>query len=283
MMVTAQEKNDDPNVDVTVDDITETEGLPKQAFTDARSILEELHVHIKQFEGLNSASEVRDGVFSAGLVSILKLRKSHRSLCELVERFREQTAEVKSELDVSSLHLQNLLYQKNHYQREIQACRSYASAYSDAELELVAEEAFLGDADAHQGEHVSGGKINAESTEDKREAEEGALEAMEVEEIVDAAYQGEDDQQHAMRLRRLRHEVHRRKVGLQELATLKSERDSVAAELAKQRNTLSAIEAEVSRLKQSVQRSLVAFEGDMDGNRTLNVFAEEFVMPESLH
>jgi len=83
-----------------------------------------------------------------------------------------------------------------------------------------------------------------------------------------------------MRLRRLRHEVHRRKVSLQELATLKSERDSVAADLAKQRNTLSAIEAEVARLKQSVERSLHAFEGDVDGNRALNVFAEEFVMPQ---
>ena len=54
----------------------------------------------------------------------------------------------------------------------------------------------------------------------------------------------------------------------------------MAAELAKQRNTLSAIDAEVARLKQSVQRSLSAFEGDMDGNRALNVFAEEFVMPQ---
>lgn len=272
-MVKAKEKNKDPTVDVAEGEIPEKDGVPKQTFADARSILEELHVHIKQFEELDSSNEGRDGVFSSGLVSILKLRKSHRSLCELVERFREQTAGVKSELDASSLHLQNLLYQKNHYQREIQACRSYASAYSDAELELVTEEEYLRDAEVQQDENPNNEKVVAESMEDKSEAEEGALEAMDVEE-------NEEDQEHVMRLRRLRHEVHRRKVSLQELAALKLERDTVAAELAKQRNTLSAIDAEVARLKQSVQRSLSAFEGDMDGNRALNVFAEEFVMPQ---
>ena len=169
--------------------------------------------------------------------------------------------------------MQNLLYQKNHYQREIQACRSYASAYSDAELELVTEEEYLRDAEVQQDENPNNEKVVAESMEDKSEAEEGALEAMDVEE-------NEEDQEHVMRLRRLRHEVHRRKVSLQELAALKLERDTVAAELAKQRNTLSAIDAEVARLKQSVQRSLSAFEGDMDGNRALNVFADEFVMPQ---
>ena len=277
IMVTAQETNGDPEVAGTENKVTETQSLPNEAFNDARSILEELHVHIKQYEELDPSSEARDGVFSAGLVSILKLRKSHRTLCELVERFREQTAGVKSELDVSSLHLQNLLYQKNHYQREIQACTSYVSAYSDAELELLTEEEFLKDVHAHEQEkpsESSKGEIGEDATSD---VEEGAIDAMEVEDIKKE--QG-GDEEHQKRLRRLRHEVHRRKVSLEELATLKSERDSVAAELAKQRNTLSDIEAEVARLKQSVQRSLNAFEGTLDDTRGLNAYAEEFIMPQ---
>lgn len=276
-MVTAQETNGDPEVAGNENKVTETQSLPNEAFNDARSILEELHVHIKHYEGLDRSNEARDGVFSAGLVSILKLRKSHRTLCELVERFREQTAGVKSELDVSSLHLQNLLYQKNHYQREIQACKSYVSAYSDAELELLTEEEFLKDVDIHEQQKPSLQSRKGEIAEDvTSDVEEGAIDAMEVEDIK----KEEEDVEHQMRLRRLRHEVHRRKVSLEELAALKSERDSVAAELAKQRNTLSDIEAEVARLKQSVQRSLNAFEGTLDDTRGLNAYAEEFIMPQ---
>lgn len=267
----------------------ETPEVPEHVFNDARNVIEDLHDRIKRYEELDAASnQDRNGVFSAGLANILKLRKSHRTLCELVERLREQTAGVKSELDVSSLHLQNLLYQKNHYQREIEGCRSYASAFSDAELELLTEEEFQETlhkmADVQDEAMPEPGCHDAEDTgRGKSEDEEGVLEAMDVEkgcEEGDEGVEGKDDKAHVIMLGRLRHEVHRRKVTLQELAALKSERDSVAADLAKQRNILSVIDTEVASLKQSVQRSLLTFEGDSNGSRLLNVYAAEFRMPQ---
>lgn len=315
-MVTTREKleaNGDPKSDVAErkDMVTGSQHVSAQElFADARSIIEELHVNIKSYEALDEGSSKRggDGLFSAGLVSILRLKKSHRMLCELVETLREQTAGVKSELDVSSLHLQNLLYQKNHYQREIQACRSYTSAYSDEELELVSEEEFqqiraAASAAAVAEQEPKDNIINeprdvTKKLEDTSDAEEGALEAMDVEEGREPQEPDEEDQMeygeeekeqekeyeeddaHIMMLARLRHEVHRRKVCLEELAALKSERDSVAADLAKQRNILSAIETEVARLKHSVKNSLISFEGNSDGQRSFNVYAEEFVMPQ---
>lgn len=83
-----------------------------------------------------------DDNFTNGLLEILQLREHHRELCLMVEKIREETSVSKSELDSSSLHLQNLLYEKHHYQREIRSCQSYRSAYTDAEIELIPEEEF---------------------------------------------------------------------------------------------------------------------------------------------
>jgi len=117
-----------------------------RAQTSARDIGELIRVLLEKKIAEDSTPEdVRkeiDDSFTSGLLEILQLREHHRELCLMVETIRGETAASKSELDLSSLHLQNLLYEKHHYQREIRSCQSYRSAYKDEEIELIPEEEF---------------------------------------------------------------------------------------------------------------------------------------------
>ena len=48
-----------------------------------------------------------------------------RKEVEDVELQKNSTADSKAESDLSSLQLQNLLYEKNYYSKEIASCRSF--------------------------------------------------------------------------------------------------------------------------------------------------------------
>lgn len=71
---------------------------------------------------------------ASGAARILELKAVHRRLCEATDALREAAGEAKTTLDQSSLQLQNLLYEKGHYEKEIATCRGWQSAYSDEQV-----------------------------------------------------------------------------------------------------------------------------------------------------
>ena len=73
-------------------------------------------------------------LFASGAVRVLELKAAHRRLCESAEALREATSEAKSQLDAGALQLQNLLYEQQHYEKEIKGCRAFRSAYTDAQV-----------------------------------------------------------------------------------------------------------------------------------------------------
>lgn len=73
-------------------------------------------------------------VFSSGAARILELKAKHRQLCESTDELREAANQAKQALDTSSLQLQNLLYEKQHYDKEIATCKGWRSAYSDEQV-----------------------------------------------------------------------------------------------------------------------------------------------------
>ncbi len=85
------------------------------------------------------------------------------------------------------------------------------------------------------------------------------------------------DHAHMFKLGRLHYEVERRKLALEQLAALKSEREAVAAEIAKRHTISSDISSEVAQLKAQVEKKLAAFEGGQSPG--LNVHAPEFQLP----
>ena len=52
-----------------------------------------------------------------------KAAAGSQSLCDL--QVRDSTAEAKAQFDTAELSLQNLLYEKGHYLKEIRACQSF--------------------------------------------------------------------------------------------------------------------------------------------------------------
>ncbi len=86
------------------------------------------------------------------------------------------------------------------------------------------------------------------------------------------------DHAHMFKLGRLHYEVERRKLALEQLAALKSEREAVAAEIAKRHTISSDISSEVAQLKAQVEKRLEAFEGGQSP-LGLNVHAPEFQLP----
>lgn len=80
--------------------------------------------------------EEAGAAFTLGAQRVLELKAAHRALCESTDTAREAAAEAKVALDQSSLQLQNLLYEKGHYEKEVSSCRGWRSAYSDEQVRL---------------------------------------------------------------------------------------------------------------------------------------------------
>ena len=173
------------------------------------------------FDELLFAKQEKDAAalqqaFMAGAVKILELKEAHRVMCEATEALRQGNVDDKTHLDQSSLQLQNLLYEKHHYEREIASCTSFRSAFPDEQLELVPVEAFLADP---------------------------------------AAPDTPADDAHTLTLNRLEHELALRQAKLKDLDALKARRDALAADVARRRSALSGLEGDISRLRASAQRT----------------------------
>ncbi|KAF9055292.1 hypothetical protein BDZ89DRAFT_1055879 [Hymenopellis radicata] len=71
-------------------------------------------------------------ILAAALIS--RLKAVNRASNHATRLTRETTTAARQEMDQSHLGLQNLLYEKQHLEREIQKCRQFASMYQDVPL-----------------------------------------------------------------------------------------------------------------------------------------------------
>jgi hypothetical protein len=78
-----------------------------------------------------------------GSLAVLGLKAHNRDVYERLEARRQGTSGAKQALEKTNLQLQNLQYEKCHYEQEIQTCRDFRSAVSDSDVGLVPEEEFL--------------------------------------------------------------------------------------------------------------------------------------------
>ncbi|KAG7671757.1 hypothetical protein Ndes2526B_g07343 [Nannochloris sp. 'desiccata'] len=188
--------------------------------TDVPQALGDLFSEILNLRGATDSKELQDRL-NAGAVKILKLKAIHRAMCESTESLREATVDAKNQLDQSSLQLQSLLYEKQHYEKEIQSCTSFASAHSEQQLELLPVEAYRTRA---------------------------AASAMDEEE------EQKEEEPHQLMLNRLHHELEFREETVKELEALKAKRDGLAADVAQKRSSLAGLDAEIYKLRTSAQR-----------------------------
>jgi len=74
-----------------------------------------------------------------GDLLLLELKATNRELLQRAEQQKLRSLEEKERYDANSLQLHNLLYEKSHYQREIARCHDFASRDEDAELVSLAD------------------------------------------------------------------------------------------------------------------------------------------------
>ncbi|KAK6130876.1 hypothetical protein DH2020_035394 [Rehmannia glutinosa] len=72
------------------------------------------------------------------------LKQANRSILLEEDRVKAETERAKAPVDLTTLQLHNLMYEKNHYVKAIKACKDFKTKYPD--IELVPEDEFFKDA-----------------------------------------------------------------------------------------------------------------------------------------
>ncbi|XP_050363729.1 THO complex subunit 5A [Argentina anserina] len=80
-------------------------------------------------------------------LNFVTLRQANRSILLEEERVKSETESAKAPVDLTTLQLHNLMYEKSHYVKAIKACKDFKSKYPD--IDLVPEEDFFRDAPAN--------------------------------------------------------------------------------------------------------------------------------------
>ncbi|GIL76124.1 hypothetical protein Vretifemale_5834 [Volvox reticuliferus] len=81
-----------------------------------------------------------------GLLLLLQLKEESRKLAFRAEDQRDETSKFKIRLEQAHLQLQNLLYEKEYYDKEINECQNFRFKHSDGAIGLVPTEQFQGSA-----------------------------------------------------------------------------------------------------------------------------------------
>lgn len=76
------------------------------------------------------------------------------------DRVKAETERAKAPVDLTTLQLHNLMYEKNHYVKAIKGCKDFKTKFPD--IELVAEEEFFEGAP----EDIKSSTLSTDSTHD---------------------------------------------------------------------------------------------------------------------
>lgn len=87
-----------------------------------------------------SKSDLKELITNMSLLFIA-LRQVNRTILLEEDRVKAETESAKAPVDFTTLQLQNLMYEKNHYMKAIKACKDFKSKYPD--IDLVPEEDFF--------------------------------------------------------------------------------------------------------------------------------------------
>ncbi|KAL3144500.1 hypothetical protein ABBQ32_004237 [Trebouxia sp. C0010 RCD-2024] len=164
--------------------------------------------------------EALEQLSSKGLAALLFLRHLGFSMFETTETGKANTAKARHAFDEKTLVLQNILYERGYYQKEIQEAAEYKSRVSNSELELMSVEQFQ----QFASEEFTAG--------------------------LDPSSQ---DYDHQLILRRLDHELHTRRQARKQLSELKMRRDALQTNLGQKRKAHTDLRRHISQISASTQ------------------------------
>ncbi len=153
---------------------------------------------------------------SGGLFLMLQLMEDSRKLAFEAEDQREETTKFKTRLEQTHLQLQNLLYEKEYYQKEIRECQNCRSKHPDSAIGMVPVEQFLQTASAETLEKIG-------------------------------------DNQHLLMLERLGQELAQRKALVAKLEELRKAKASLRQDVDKRKGTLDALQQQLQNLEDTAK------------------------------
>jgi hypothetical protein len=192
-----------------------------------------------------------------------KLSRCSQAAVQNSLQVREATAEAKAQFDNAELALQNLLYEKGHYLKEIRACQSFRSAAAAFLIFAVSQESLKSPQHCQPCRASSSPRPCWSAPDSQPHAcrsrySDEDIGLMPLEEFLASAPEqfkaglsGADGtgDAHALMLSRLDHEAHERAQALQRLEALRSRRDALAATVAGKRAFLQALQVPHPRIR----------------------------------
>ncbi|XP_078441458.1 THO complex, subunit 5 [Wolffia australiana] len=141
-------------------DESNAECSPHELLEESRKAMEEIAAKmiLVSKEG-GPKSELRE-LFTQMSLVFITLRQVNRSILLEEDRVKEETEKAKAPVDITTLQLHNLTYEKNHYLKAIKACKDFRSKYPN--IELVSEEEFFRDAP----DDIKGGVLSNDGAQD---------------------------------------------------------------------------------------------------------------------
>ncbi len=89
------------------------------------SNMQEMFKEILKIQKEGGGAENFKPVLKKAALELVRLKLAAKAQVDAIEQQKTATAESKAHLDESNLRLQNLLYEKNYYSKEIATCLTY--------------------------------------------------------------------------------------------------------------------------------------------------------------
>ncbi|KAK4383439.1 THO complex subunitB [Sesamum angolense] len=121
-------------------DVASLYDMLRQCKASAEEIVTKMLAIKKEAEPKSQLREVVTQI----LLNFVTLRQVNRSILLEEDRGKAETERAKAPVELTTLQLHNLIYEKNHYVKALKACKEFRTRYPS--IELIAEEEFIRDA-----------------------------------------------------------------------------------------------------------------------------------------
>ncbi|KAM7272257.1 hypothetical protein ACFE04_026920 [Oxalis oulophora] len=136
------------NIAAEATDLTNKQKSPYELLKDSKSSIQDMVAQILHIKKNESApkSQTRE-YFTQIFLHLINLRQANRCILLQEDKVKSETERAKAPVDMTTLQLHNLLYEKSHYFKAIKACKDFKTKYPN--IEMVPEEEFSRDAPNH--------------------------------------------------------------------------------------------------------------------------------------
>ncbi|KAK3259476.1 hypothetical protein CYMTET_31528 [Cymbomonas tetramitiformis] len=182
------------------------------------SACEKLRATVQELAALKSKGDkALQSKVMEGAMLMVDFKQLNHELYLGLEELKNKTQTTKKELDHNNLQLQNLLYQKSHYMKEIKSCKEFKSKFTDEEIDKLPLEDFVKLAPPEQRQGAN----------------------------------GEDLDEHSLELARLAFELQQRKDLCLKLQELQSRKKALSETVSLKRKTLDGLGEQLGALKRA--------------------------------